>query len=139
MLEHLGVEQDYGCRALSNVPRRFEGDAEVLPACLPACSTASTTTHMVAAPLAYGCSLLHCMLHVHMAYGVWLQVLRAFKGFQTGCVVSLKKAAGEREAIAAAAKGVSELSVASHDHGHHHPVNTGKGCGDEGCQHDHNH
>jgi hypothetical protein len=94
MLEHLGVEQDYGCRALSNVPRRFEGDAEVL---------------------------------------------RAFKGFQTGCVVSLKKAAGEREAMAAAAEGISELSLASHDHGHHHPVNAGKGCGDEGCQHDHNH
>ena len=30
------------------------------------------------------------------------EVLRAFKGFQTGCVVSLKKAASEREAMAAA-------------------------------------
>ena len=100
MLEHLGVEQDYGCRALSNVPRRFEADPEVL---------------------------------------------RAFKGFQTGCVVSLKKAASEREAMAApkgvdaAAKGVDELRVASHEHGHHHPVGAGKGCGEEGCQHDHSH
>ena len=97
MLEHLGVEQDFGCRALSNVPRRFEGDAEVQ---------------------------------------------RAFKGFQTGCVVSLKKAAAEREAAEGpstqVAEGVSELSLASHDHGHHHH-NPGKGCGDEGCQHDHNH
>jgi len=38
-----------------------------------------------------------------------------------------------------AAKGVEELRVASHEHGHHHPVGAGKGCGEEGCQHDHSH
>ena len=31
LLEHLGVEQDFGCRVLSNVPRRFECAAPLLP------------------------------------------------------------------------------------------------------------
>ena len=32
LLEHLGVEMDHGCRALGEVPTRFQGDNEVLHA-----------------------------------------------------------------------------------------------------------
>ena len=72
MLDHLGIEQDFGCRALGTVPQRFSDDAEVL---------------------------------------------RAFKTFQTACVLSLKLAERERDekaeaGAAAAADGLGKAKIA---------------------------
>ena len=67
MLEHLGIEQDYGCHALSRVPQRFGDDQELM---------------------------------------------RAFKGFQMACMMSLKKAAQVREeALKEAVEQVGKLKV----------------------------
>ena len=68
MLEHLGVEQDFGCHALSRVPQRF-GDEDP-------------------------------------------ELMRAFKGFQMACTMSLRKAAAVREeALKEALEEVGRLRV----------------------------